>query len=1190
MTKPAAHDAVVRVRSEPTVAVADPASQPRVPVRPAALAGLARPEPERPVAAGRATEQQDPGTAVARLRRQADRHGAPGSPAAADLSGAGPTRMLDELHRRGGTVAPPRPPAGRLVVRRQVVTQLRLGGERSDQVTGVAIVGRPPNTFGSSMGDHTTAFTVHVNAVQQALHGAPLAEAADRLGVLVSELRSLPGYALVGETLPPRHLGLWQAALATITEVRRRIGERSGDLAGLIQQYVGAYLELRELVPLSTVDTSTVSKATSGKGKGEAVDALRDQAAGRAQKPEVLAGEVLGLFDVRAAALACAETDPVRLAALAPGLPAGLGPRERGRLIVLQHLRSIQTGYPGALAALGGEAIGEVAGSSGDSAAKLAAARRKAAQDADDKVLGRLIEEILSNHVLPRMVTAVLAELDSLQADHARDALALMGYEHAGGDRALNSGKTGKKADLEKARITAQLALTRARIKELDGVLSNDSVFGAKSGGSTGIAKAKPLPEAGSGSGDKAAPSPGVQAGGESGGRPKRKREAPVDPLEVGRKREQQQRHERALQKVSKKSGRRAAPASSGEAEEHGGKRAKVGAPGTTERQVRDEIAQLAAQPVFSGSDPMPEAEAIAVEAPAPPARQTVQVLLDEAGVVAEIRAAGRPPSPFPHAVGMGAHTTAWTVHLDRVRAALVGKDVAAATAELEGPLRREREASAAALGRVFEFRRPVPAASRVADGAATLTRLQDQIVSHLEQVNLLPGATLPGTDTGGKGEGRHRRVLQDARRCPPRVVYAAVLGMLDLGSLADGTASTELRVADGAPQVLIGQHLAAIAAAYPAALPRAGIDPRSSAHLAAILATVEERERAEDSGRVASRRPAAEDDEEAAEEPGRSVPSGRAPLTLDDALFGKHQPPGAPSVAAGRPESAPASLLGSAGALVLPSEADRAAAALWLDPAGNLIEDRLDQFTAAYTDDLAEAGTYLAEGEGTVAARHFRVSVRVYRDTAPPEFEARRNPGGGDCLLYALNHVAQAAARQPLSDLSGEAITTARAAIVAGLPAEAARNAARAIVTDAVDQRHVAGLGTRLAALLNNPGFRHAAAWVRTGRQREAAEALLKAKSEPAKPPAPKKEPVAPRPADPAIRHQAVYGDGGPLPDQALLHTGGNHYVALIRRPALSLPPGSSPRPPTDGLPVLTTLSAPARLHLPVSPPGSDG
>ncbi|MBV9821382.1 MAG: hypothetical protein JO144_04000, partial [Actinobacteria bacterium] len=421
-------------------------------------------------------------------------------------------------------------PAGRRpVIRRQVVTQPRLGGERRDQIVGVAIVGRPPNTFGGSMGDHTTAFTVHVNAVQHALQDAPLAEAAARLGVLVSELRSLPGYALVSELLPSRQLQLWRAALATVTDVRRRLeAARDAQLGqALIQQYIGAYLELRELVPLSTVNTGAISKATSGKGKGEAVLALREQAAGRNQKPEELAREVLGLFDVRAAALACAETDPIRLAALAPGLPADLAPRARGQLIVLQHLRSVQTGYPGALAALAGEKVAEVASGSDASPAEVAAARRAAAQDADSKVLGRLIDEILSNHVMPRMVTEVLGELHALREDRTRDELALAGFQTVGSDRALNSGKTSQKGTEEKERITARMALTDARIKALTGVLGSDSVFAAKPS-SSGLAKADPKPDpAPGGSGGSPGSGGGSSAsGGESlaSGRAKRKR------------------------------------------------------------------------------------------------------------------------------------------------------------------------------------------------------------------------------------------------------------------------------------------------------------------------------------------------------------------------------------------------------------------------------------------------------------------------------------------------------------------------------------------------------------------------------------------------------------------------------------------------------------------------------------------
>src|SRR4051794_33667454 len=64
---------------------------------------------------------------------------------------------------------------GTEIVRRSVVAQLDLGtppvspeGDTAvdPNITRVSVVGRPPPTFASSMGDHSTAFTVHVNAVQ----------------------------------------------------------------------------------------------------------------------------------------------------------------------------------------------------------------------------------------------------------------------------------------------------------------------------------------------------------------------------------------------------------------------------------------------------------------------------------------------------------------------------------------------------------------------------------------------------------------------------------------------------------------------------------------------------------------------------------------------------------------------------------------------------------------------------------------------------------------------------------------------------------------------------------------------------------------------------------------------------------------------------------------------------------------
>ena len=277
-------------------------------------------------------------------------------------------------------------------------------------------------------------------------------------------------------------------------------------------------------------------------------------------------------------------------------------------------------------------------------------------------------------------------------------------------------------------------------------------------------------------------------------------------------------------------------------------------------------------------------------------------------------------------------------------------------------------------------------------------------------------------------------------------------------------------------------------------------------------------------------------------------------------------------------------SLLGGFGA-TLPAHEEEPAEGDWLDAEGNLLAEQLPQFRDAYRADIARAGTYLAEAEGPYVADAFGIRVNVYRDRIPPGFTRVENIAGGDCLIHASSDIRAAMAlerdgvpRAAIPDRLGPAAGRAvaggevlriRGLASVGLPPETVNNAVRDVVLSEVDGRGTPGLGPSMRALIRNRRLQYTAAVARGRRRREEAEKELAAKEAAKKERAKaraeerakeklglKPSPKTPAPSKPVVvapvlpvQAQLSYGTVGAVSDNyALLHTGGNHYVALVR------------------------------------------
>jgi hypothetical protein len=208
-----------------------------------------------------------------------------------------------------------------------------------------------------------------------------------------------------------------------------------------------------------------------------------------------------------------------------------------------------------------------------------------------------------------------------------------------------------------------------------------------------------------------------------------------------------------------------------------------------TDMEVDTEVAVEAAEM----SEQVDEEDEEAEERKSPLA---MQIVLNPAGEIAVIHSAGRTPSPFSGT--MGAHTTAWIVHIDRVRKALLGLKPADAIETVEkvlvpeaNKLQVEREKAfkigenhtnllAAAKATLEGF----PAKLKQYDATGQLLGLQQYVDELLTYINYIPGSTLEAADTGGKSEGTHRKVLmafEQGGQQSKALLNAAIFGLLDL-------------------------------------------------------------------------------------------------------------------------------------------------------------------------------------------------------------------------------------------------------------------------------------------------------------------------------------------------------------------------------------------------------------------------
>lgn len=284
------------------------------------------------------------------VRRPSAGQRRPATPALAGLlelqRAVGNRAVLQLVARRNASPAAPLP------VQRDLTVHVRQDANKPDVVANLILgTDRPKGLFAQEK-RHTTAWKVSVDMVRSAVVGQKIDVAIANVAKLIKATRALPGAALAAGQAPTAK-ALYDAA---VTEADTVLALPDKDLVTL-RRAVRALLELRNVTPLSAVDTGPYSP-----GSGESTVAAALRAADKRPKSasqQAVRANIWSMFDFKA--LTHMLTEGVSGAAL--GRAADPKKTQRIRLAaatVLQHLASIQMAYPQAYAKAypkGGDAL-----------------------------------------------------------------------------------------------------------------------------------------------------------------------------------------------------------------------------------------------------------------------------------------------------------------------------------------------------------------------------------------------------------------------------------------------------------------------------------------------------------------------------------------------------------------------------------------------------------------------------------------------------------------------------------------------------------------------------------------------------------------------------------------------------------------------------------------------------------------
>lgn len=230
--------------------------------------------------------------------------------------------------------------------------QITLDTTDASKVGAIHIGGRPENLFGSSMGDHTTAWSVITAGLREGIRGKTLTQAIQHVVSLVDDARDLPGYDDKDDVrVPEVHKNRVDKADDDVTALYDVSDDVDNQTLDFLQRFASAYIHLRHAIPLSA------AKFGRAKGKGESgpIQLLirHEQAlkAGGDTPSAVVLSDVRmamwNLLDVETI-MQIAAANPVGDKAKEHLMGATRHPTARGRYAALleQHLKSLKSSFP----------------------------------------------------------------------------------------------------------------------------------------------------------------------------------------------------------------------------------------------------------------------------------------------------------------------------------------------------------------------------------------------------------------------------------------------------------------------------------------------------------------------------------------------------------------------------------------------------------------------------------------------------------------------------------------------------------------------------------------------------------------------------------------------------------------------------------------------------------------------------
>jgi len=607
-----------------------------------------------------------------------------------------------------------------------IATQITMN---KDRILQVIVRGRPERVFSNSMGDHTTAFIVQQEGLNIALQEKTIPEAIGVMEKLLQTLDKLPGFKFmgIGEDRNSASTTIGKRFLQELKTLDNSLtSAKSSDDQNIkihhLQIAVNAYLSARELIPFSTINVGEKSKGKAGRGHGESGPAAvlseyeRSTENSKDFSDDDLTNAVYKLFDYQSAGMLSSTKEQDMISRMTAGisLDSTLKPEDRLNLIWEQHKLSIATMFPKVFAKI----------------------QDKLTSDNIVNVIKNLEEEEFNDRA--RRVQCILEQ-------------ALISYTNIKNPKVI-SFKSGSRLNWTKVssiiaiyQLEAEALSLIEQMREIN--QSNEERFLAGLQNSEMVVK-KYLNET----------------------ECLRINQSEIDTEKINNNLNWQTRG--ALTNKFESS----QPIDSEQTEFQEAnlkniRNIKAFAKGSV---LKDFAAQnydvkhtfdldsTSTAPKQSSSKPKKTQATTLVRDLLPMA---IQVALNEKGEVSKMISSGRPNSPFSHS--MGAHSTAWAVHLDRVERRILGKTLQDAIEEMK-KLGKEvldfaKNRKHMTMGDKAKNLHPTAQESLhnfLKKDTINIVYLQDLINAILSFYNLIPGVSRDKIDTGGKGEGTYRRRL----------------------------------------------------------------------------------------------------------------------------------------------------------------------------------------------------------------------------------------------------------------------------------------------------------------------------------------------------------------------------------------------------------------------------------------------